>query len=106
MILISKNLANEILNLIRNKITIAQIITDQGVRDVYIVNKEIIDDQNNNELSLKIELYRAEEITETLTEINFFDSLNNPVFKTTNLEISLPATKVSFVYQIRLVYSQ
>ena len=106
MIKITKNLANDILNLINNKIASVNIITDKATRYVSITNKTIIDDTEHNELSLNIELYRSEEISETLTEIRFFDSSNNIIFKTSNLNVSLPASKVSFIYQIKLIYSQ
>jgi methionine-rich copper-binding protein CopC len=105
MLLITKNLANEILGLINNKIGKAEIITNEASRTVSIVNKTIVDDTTNNELSLNVELYRSEEVAETLTEIKFYDSSNNLIFKTTNLNVNLPNTKVSFIYQIKLIYS-
>jgi len=105
MLTITKNLADDILNLIKNLIQSAKIITDQATRDVIIVNKTIIDNTETNELSLNIEIYRSEEISEVLTEIRFFNSSNNLVFKTINLNINLPDTKVSFIYQIKLIYS-
>jgi hypothetical protein len=105
MITLTKSLASDILNLIKNKIASAKIITDQTTRDVLIVDKTIIDNTENNELSLNIEIYRSEEISETLIEIRFFDNSNNLVFKTSNLNIALPSSKVSFIYQVRLVYS-
>jgi methionine-rich copper-binding protein CopC len=105
MIILTQSLASDILNLIKNKIASAKIITNQATRDVIIVDKTIVDNTENNELSLNIELYRSEEISETLTEIRFFDSSNNLAFKTTNLNIDLPSSKISFIYQVKLVYS-
>jgi methionine-rich copper-binding protein CopC len=105
MIAITKNLANEILTLIQNQISSVSLITDQATRNALITNKTIIDNSSANELSLNIEIYRSDEISETLTEIRFFDSSNNLIFKTTNLNVSLPTSRVSFIYQIKLVYS-
>jgi hypothetical protein len=105
MIVITKNLANDIINIIKDKILNAQVVTDIQTRDVLITNKNVIDDTANNELLLNIELYRSEEVAETLTEIRFYDSANSLVLKSSNLNINLPATKVSFIYQIKLVYS-
>jgi methionine-rich copper-binding protein CopC len=105
MIAITRDLANDILTLIQNRISSVSLITDQATRNALITNKTIIDNSSASELSLNIEIYRSEEIAETLTEIKFFDSSNNLVFKTTNLNVSLPSSKVSFIYQIKLVYS-
>lgn len=105
MIAITKNLANDILTLIQNQISSVSLITDQATRNALITNKTIIDNSSANELSLNIEIYRSDEVSEILTEIRFFDSSNNLVLKTTNLNVSLPALKVSFIYQIKLVYS-
>jgi methionine-rich copper-binding protein CopC len=105
MIAITKNLANDILTLIQNQISSVSLITDQATRNALITNKTIIDNSSANELSLNIEIYRSDEVSEILTEIRFFDSSNNLVFKTTNLNVSLPNSRVSFIYQIKLVYS-
>jgi hypothetical protein len=105
MIGITKNFSNEILNLINNKIASAQILTDQSTRNVLIVNKAIIDNSEANELVLNIELYRSDEVSETLTEIRFYDNSGNLILNSTSLNVNLPGSKVSFIYQIKLVYS-
>jgi methionine-rich copper-binding protein CopC len=105
MIAITKDLANNILTLIQNQISSVSLITNQATRNVLITNKTIVDNSSANELSLNIEIYRSDEVSETLTEIRFFDSSNNLVLKTTNLNVSLPASRVSFIYQIKLVYT-
>jgi methionine-rich copper-binding protein CopC len=106
MIITTKNLANNILNLIKSNISWAQIITDQATRNVSVMSMNIIDNSSNNELVLSIELYRSEEVAENLQQILFYDVSNNLIFKTINLSSQLPAAKISFVYQIKLVYSQ
>ena len=106
MLVITKNFANDILNYIESKISSAQIITDQASRYVSIASTTIVDDSNNNELSLNIELFRSEEVSETLQQIVFYDITDNVIMKSINLSSQLPASKISFVYQIKLVYSQ
>ena len=106
MLVITKNFANDILNFIKSKISYAQIITDQASRYVIIASKTIVDDSNNNELSLNIELFRSVEVSETLQQIVFYDITDNVIMKSINLSSELPASKISFVYQIKLVYSQ
>jgi methionine-rich copper-binding protein CopC len=106
MLIITKNLASDILDLINSKISKAQIITNQATRNVIITNKIITDNTDNQELVLNIEMYRSEEVAETLQEIQFYDTENNLTLKSTNLTIELPAAKISFNYQIKLVYSQ
>jgi len=106
MIVITKNFANDILTFIKGKISWAQIITDQATRNVLISSMNIIDNSSNNEMVLSIELYRSDEVAETLQQIVFYDVSNNVIFKSINLSSQLPASKISFVYQIKLVYSQ
>lgn len=106
MLVITKNFANDILTFFQNKISSAQIITDQATRNVSIFSKTITDDTTNNTLILNIELYRSDEVAETLQQILFYDISNNLIFKSINLSSQLPASKVSFIYQIKLVYSQ
>jgi len=106
MLTITRKLANDILELIKNQIKKAQIITDQASRTVIITSKVITDNTESQELILNIELYRNDNVSEILQEIQLYDVQDNLLLKSTNLNIELPSAKIIFVYQIRLAYRQ
>jgi hypothetical protein len=106
MLVITKQFARDILDFISRKIQYAEIITDQATRYVSITSRAIIDDIEHQEMQLNIELFRSDEVSETLQEIRFYDIHDNLILKTINLSVELPAAKISFIYQIKLVYSQ